>query len=160
MGSNRLRKNLGGKFLIGWKMTFLNCNFIFKFQLDGCVEYTWAVTCFIHFGQSHRPDNIRLMLTFSTKIYARGVFICFFIYSFCWWVGLECTRKSENISVYNTMFKYRTDSTGEIRINTFSKIIVLNLVPIVEVKKKFFIFWRTKIKSWKCFKPKYFKCNP
>ena len=29
--------------------------------------------------------------------YARGVFICLLIYSFCWWVSLKCICRSEEI---------------------------------------------------------------
>ena len=38
---------------------------------------------------------------FSTE--TCGVFICLFIYSFCWRVGVKCISKLEEISVYNTL---------------------------------------------------------
>ena len=56
-----------GKFMTGWKKNSLNCTFIFTFQPDGCAEATCTVTCFIHFGLSHRPVNIRLMLPFFNR---------------------------------------------------------------------------------------------
>ena len=47
------------------------------------MEPTCAATCFIHLGLRRRPDNIRLMLPFSTKRYTLGVFyLFFFIYLF------------------------------------------------------------------------------
>ena len=88
--------------MIGWKKDFFNCKFTFTFQPDGCAEPTCATTCFIHFVISNRLDNIRLMMYFfSSETFALSVFICFFIYSFYWWVGLKCICKSEEISVYN-----------------------------------------------------------
>ena len=48
MGSNRLRKTLWGKFMIGWKKNFLDHRFIFIFQVDGSAETTRVTTCFIH----------------------------------------------------------------------------------------------------------------
>ena len=38
---------------------------------------------------------------FQLKRTLCGVFICLFIYSFCWWVSLKYISKSEEISVYN-----------------------------------------------------------
>ena len=46
------------------KKDLFDCKFIFIFQPDGCAKSTCAVTCFIHFGQSHRPENIQKMLSF------------------------------------------------------------------------------------------------
>ena len=85
------------------KKDLFNYRFIFTFQPDGCSEPTCAATCFIHFGH-YRPDNnrYRLLFFFSSETYARGVFICLFIYSFCWWVRLECIYKSAEISVYDS----------------------------------------------------------
>ena len=96
------------KFMICWKKEFFDYKFIFTFQLDGCMEPTCAVICLIHFDLYHRPDNIRLMLTFFNW----NVHSCFqlFVYIFILPVSLECICKSEEISVYNTnVASYKSD---------------------------------------------------
>ena len=75
--------------MIGRKNDFFNCELIFLFQSDGCAEHIDEATCFIHYVISHLSDNIRLMLLFSTEMYARwvffpDVFIYIFIYTSCW----------------------------------------------------------------------------
>ena len=92
------RKNFGRK-IHDWlkKGHFFYCKFIFTFQPGGSTEPTFTATCFIPFVINHHLGNIRLMLPFPTETYTHGVFIN----SFCWWVGLKCISKSEEIFIYN-----------------------------------------------------------
>ena len=43
----------------GWKKVFLNCEFIFTFQPDGCAEPSCTATCFIHFLINQFLSGIR-----------------------------------------------------------------------------------------------------
>ena len=101
------------------KKDLFNCKFIFTFQADGSAEPTCAARCLIPFGL----DNIQLMLPFSTETYACGVFICLFIYIFCWCIGLKCISKSEEISVYNKNIQGLTSLVGNIALITMNKTL-------------------------------------
>ena len=58
-----------------------DCKSIFTFQPDGCAECTYAATCFIHFGLSHCPDNIRIIFFFKLKrTLVVFLFVCLFIH--------------------------------------------------------------------------------
>ena len=72
--------------LIEKKKDLFNCKFVFIFQSDGCTEPTCAATCFSHFGQSHCPDNIRLMLPFFNWN-VRSCCFYLFVYLFILLVG-------------------------------------------------------------------------
>ena len=66
------------------KKDLFNCKFKVTFQPDGCAGPTCATMCFIHFGLTHRLDNIQLMLSFSTEcMLIVFLFVCLFIHFAC-----------------------------------------------------------------------------
>ena len=95
-------KNFAGK-VHDWlkkKKTFLIVNLFLHFNRMDARSRNAQRRIFIHFVINHRPENIRVILSFSTEMYTRNVFICIFIHFACELVW--------NVSVNQKRFPYTT----------------------------------------------------
>ena len=85
------------------KKDLFNCKFFFYIStgwMRGAYLRSEVFYSFCY-KPSSREHLVNVTFFFSSETYPCGVFICLFIYSFCWWVSLKYICKSEEISAYN-----------------------------------------------------------